>query len=125
MEGLKDIKGLVKVPDNSLWIDIAILLVLTLIISYLIYRYATRLKPTPKPSQKELAKKRLNEVKLDDAKGAVYLVLNDGELFVDEKNRELFEKIKQLSEPYKYKREVPPLSDELKEAIREFVGGIR
>lgn len=122
---LKSIKPIVTVPDNSLYILIAIIAAVLLLVAYLAYRYFTRVKRSRKLSTKELALKRLKALDFNDTKGVVYTFSVDGSLFVNEQNRESFNSIEKELEPYKYKKEVEKLPQDLEEHIKQFIQGVK
>ena len=124
MEGLKDIKDIVVVPDYSFWIFLLTIFVSILAIGLIIYLYKNRRRKRKKPTNKELAKQRLKSIDFKDQKKAIYTFSVDGSLFVNEKNRELFQKIEKNLTQYKYKKETPPLDSETKKMIKEFIRSI-
>jgi hypothetical protein len=125
MEGLRDIKDIVTVHDNSLWILLAIVAGVILLSFLAIYLFKNRRIRKKRKTPKELAKERLKSIDFSDTKSAVYTFCEDGELFVDEKSKEAFENIVNRVQEYKYKKDIPDLDEEIKENIKRFIGGIR
>ncbi len=122
---LKDIKGVVAVPDNSLYIFIAIIASILLLLGFILYKYFTRVKRSKKATPKELALKRLKNLDFTNTKEVVYSFSVDGYNFVNDNNRAEFEAIEQALEPYKYKKETQTLPKELVERIKNFIKGIK
>ena len=122
---LKDIKGVVAVPDNSLYIFIAIVASILLLLGFILYKYLTRMKRSKRATPKELALQRLKNLDFADTKEVVYSFSVDGYRFVNESNKDEFEAIEQALEPYKYKKETQALPKELVERIKAFIKGIK
>jgi len=122
---LKDIKGVVAVPDNSLYIFVSILLLVLLLIGFILYKYFTRIKRSKRATPRELALQRLKNLNYKDTKEVVYTFSVDGYQFLNDANRAEFEAIENALEPYKYKKEAQPLPTELKERIQKFIKGVK
>lgn len=123
VQGLKDIKGIVTVADDSLFtlgVVVAVLLLIAIGVTYMIVG-KRRVKRRFIPTAKELAKENIEHLNYDDPKNVVYTFGEDVKLFVDEKNRLVYEDILKALEPYKYKKEVPPLDESVKKRIKTFV----
>jgi uncharacterized membrane-anchored protein YhcB (DUF1043 family) len=124
MEGLKDIKDIVEVNDNSLWIFLGILFAGFVLIGVLAWLFKNRPKRRRKPTKRELAKERLKNLDFNDAKESVYRFLEDGELFLNQNNTSLYRELEKELEVYKYKRDIPPLNEETIKKIERFIGEI-
>ncbi|SFV61189.1 hypothetical protein MNB_SV-12-61 [hydrothermal vent metagenome] len=122
---LKDIKPIVEVHSNSFYIFMAIIALVVLVVAFIAYKYFTRIQKTKQPSPKELAYNRLQNLDFNNIKEVVYRFSLDGSLFCNEKNQDEFMQIEKALESHKYKREVEPLSSELKERIKEFIKTIK
>jgi len=122
---LKDIKPIVEVHSNSLYILLAIVAVVVLVVAFIAYRYFTRIQKTKQPSQKELAYQRLQKLDFNNTKEVVYRFSLDGNLFCNETNSQKFKQIEKALEAYKYKKEVEALSPELKREIKAFVNALK
>jgi len=121
MEELRDIKGLVEVTDYSLYYLSALVLlglILLLILGALLYRRVTRKRVL---TQREVAIGRLKSFAFDDAKESVYAFSHLAQYAVSESRREGLEKLLARLEPYKYRKEVPELDDELKAEMQRFI----
>ncbi len=125
MEGLRDIKGVVEISEPSLYFFIATVLLTLLALFGAIYFFKNRRKRRKKPTPKELALKALKGLDFSNTKEVVYTFLEEGRLFVNEKNQEEFKSIAKALEPYKYRREVPPLDEGLKRRIEQFIKGAK
>ncbi len=123
VQGLKDIKGIVTVADDSLFtlgVVVAVLLLIVIGVTYMIVG-KRRVKRRFIPTAKEVAKENIEHINYDDPKSVVYAFGEDVKLFVDEKNRFVYEEILKALEPYKYKKEVPPLDESVKKRIKTFI----
>ena len=125
MEGLRDIKDVVEVQEHSLAMLIAIIVVVLFFLGVALYLFKNRRRRRKKPTAKEIALQKLQNLDYGNPKEVVYTFEADGELFVNEKNQEDFEKIKKELEIYKYKRDIPPLDEGVKKAIEQFIKGLR
>ena len=112
MEELKDIKGIIDVPDYSLWILLSMIVCVIFSLVLAIYFFKNRRKKRKKPTLKQIAMKNLKEINFDDTKGAVYSFCENFQYFIDEKNKESFEQLQKELEIYKYKKEIEKLSEE-------------
>ena len=125
MEELKDIKGIIEVPDYSLWILLSIIACVVFCLIILIYFFKNRRKKRKKPTLKQIAMKNLKEINFDDTKCAVYTFCENFQYFIDEKNKESFEQLQKELEIYKYKKEIEKLSDEEKNRIKNMIKEIK
>ncbi len=122
---LKDIKAIVAIPDSSLYIVVALALLLAIALAFGLYKYFTRVKRTKKISAKEAAFKRLQNLDSKDTKELLYRFSLDGIHFVNEGNRAEFEAIERELEPYKYKKQTQELPKELEQRVKKFIKGLK
>lgn len=125
MEELKDIKGIIEVPDYSLWILLSITTGILLFLILAIYFFINRRKKRKKLTSKQIAMKNLKEIDFDDTKSAVYTFCENFQYFIDEKNEESFEKLQKELEIFKYKKDIGKLSDEQKNIIKSMIKEIK
>ena len=125
MEELKDIKGIIEVPDYSLWILLSIIAFVVFCLIILIYFFKNRRKKRKKPTLKQIAMKNLKEINFDDTKGAVYSFCESFQYFINEKNKEYFEQLQKELEIFKYKKEIEKLSDEQRNRIKSMIKEIK
>ena len=125
LKQLKDIKPPVAVPDHSLWLLLgtaAAAAGLAALAWYLWRRRPAR-KRRRRKSPRQIAREKLSAIDYTDTKGAVYafgeylpaLIADDPAL------TEAFEALQKELEPYKYKKEVPPLAPDHEKAMRRLV----
>lgn len=118
---IHDIKELVEIPDFSfyiyslLWI---LAIVAFFVLVFLIYKYFSNKK---KCKRKEYFK-ILKELNLNDSKKAAYKITKYARLLSqnEREKRVCSELIEELS-PYKYKKEVEPLNDNVKILFGRFM----
>ena len=125
MEELKDIKGIIEVPDYSLWILISIIVTILFFIAITIYFFKNRRKKRKKLTLKQIAMKNLKEIDFNDTKDTVYAFCENFQYFIDEKNKESFEELQKELEMYKYKKEIEKISKELEDRIKSMIKEIK
>ena len=127
MEQLRDIKGIVEVPDYSLWWLLGLIVagIVLAVAAVWFFRRKRRKKRRFLKTPEELARERIEAIDYDDPKSVAYTFIEDVVHFVDEKNRERYEALVQELTPYKYKKEVPPLDEGLKRRIAQFIKEIK
>lgn len=110
MEGLKDIKGLMEIPDYSLYIFIAIILISLVILFLLVKMFFSRKKNI---SPIKIAKKELKNLDFGNSKMSAYILSKYGPTLKEEDFSYL--------EKYKYKKETMEFSKEDLEKIKRFL----
>ncbi|MBV5278932.1 MAG: hypothetical protein J0647_07865 [Campylobacteraceae bacterium] len=118
MEALRDIKGLEKIEDYSLYLLI-LAGVLFLLLVWTLFKYWNKKKIL---SPKEIALSHLNALDFNDAKACAYAISQWGIYLCEEAKKEEFEKLLKNFEKYKYKKETPPFIQEDKDLLRAFLG---
>lgn len=125
MEELKDIKGIVEVPDYSLWILLSVIICVIFILILLIYFLKNRRKKRKKLTLKQIAMNNLKGIDFKDTKNAVYTFSENFQYFINEKNKDSFENLQKELEVFKYKKEVEELPEELKNRIKSMIKEIK
>jgi signal recognition particle subunit SEC65 len=125
VEELKDIKGIIEVPDYSLWILLSMTTGVLVFLILAIYFFKNRRKKRKRLTSKQIAMKNLKEIDFDDTKDAVYTFCENFQYFIDEKNEESFEKLQKELEIFKYKKEIEKLSDEEINRIKSMIKEIK
>jgi hypothetical protein len=120
IEKLKDIKPNVIIPDNSLIMLLSFIFGL-LIIAILLYLFFKKPKRRKKPTLEDIKLKELKVLDFSNDKEVAYKFTTNAYLFLNDKNKDEYEKIVKRLEPYKYKKNTPPMPQELKNSIREFI----
>ena len=123
IKGLKDIKPIVEIPDNSLLIltIISFIVLIVLILLYLLVKPKRR-KRKPKPTKRELNLQRLKNIDFSNDKDIAYTFTTLANEFLDEV---VYNKIVSKLDIYKYKKDTPPMPKSLKEEIKKAIGGIK
>ena len=121
MNELKDIKDIVEVQEHSFVMLMGLILLAVMVVALAIYLFKNRRKRRKKPTAKEIALERLQNIDYSDPKEVVYLFEEQGEMFLNEKNQVEFESIKEELKIYKYKKDIPPLDRDTKERIKAFI----
>lgn len=119
MEGLRDIKGLVAIPDLSGVILLSLLVCSVGILGWFFWK-KKRIKKSLSP--KEEALEALKAVSMEDAKACAYALGQWGSLIVDETNRAQFEALQEQLSYYKYRSYEAPLKVKEKGLWQQFLG---
>jgi len=120
---LHDIKPLVDVPDNSLWLFSAVVLFSILLLVAIIY-FLLKLRKS-KFDEKKLWLKELKNIDVNNAKEAAYAITEFGEkLLANSTAPELFDTLNERLEQFKYRKEVPNLDARTIELYNLFVESI-
>lgn len=117
---LRDIKSIVAVPDHSLWLFSALVAAAAIALAVLVFWLVRRRKKRVDPKRKE-AMRRLSVLDFSDTKAAVYDFSLLGHFVLTPKTEPLFAAIVQALEPYKFKKEVPPLDAALQKRMQDFI----
>jgi len=122
MEELRDIKGFVEVPDESFFYLVLSAISLGLLLAFLVWFFLWLRKPkrrSKRLSVKELAKLELKKIDFSDTKEAVYSFSENAQIISPEYPA-LVSLLKRL-EAYKFKKEVPTLSEEDKKMMKSII----
>ena len=121
MMQLRDIKPLVEIPDYSFYLYIVFIVIATTLAATVVY-WLIKFMSKRRVNKKEEIKKRLQTLDLNDSKRVAYEITRYGRYLVhDESRARLYEDLVRKLTKYKYKKETPPLSSELKKEIRLFL----
>ncbi len=121
---LHDIKPLVEVPDQTFWMFVGVMSLLSLIAAgsaYLLWRYW---KYRKRVNRRLEAFKALEAVAFDDAKLAAYAITRLGLIFADDsiRVREAYDALVARLAPYKYRKNVDAIDEETRSYYDIFVG---
>jgi len=122
MEELKDIKGFVEVPDESffyLMLTVGLALVLIALLVWFVLWLRKPKRKSKRLTPKELSRLALQNIDFSDTKEAVYSFSENAQI-VSPEHPALLMLLPKL-EDYKFKREVPELSDEDKERMKSII----
>ncbi len=121
MEQLRDIKPLVEIPDYSFFLYLLFIVVATTLAAVAVY-LVIRLFGRKKKSRRAEILARLRSLDLADAKKTAYEITKWGRYIVtDESRARLYEDLVRKLTRYKYKKEVPPLDEDIKRQIQLFL----
>ncbi|WP_456489197.1 hypothetical protein [Caminibacter pacificus] len=115
---IKDIKPNVEIIDYNFYIFLFVVFIVVLVSIFLGYKLYKKFK-TPNP--KKLLIKRLKELDYSNPKKVAYNFAPIAKNLINENNKELFELIENELQKYKYKPNVPPIDEKIKEMIKEFI----
>ena len=118
---IHDIKDIIQIPDISFYIFLGLsmlAILVLLILIFIIYKY---FKNKKKNKRKEYYK-ILKEIDLKESKKTAYKISKYCRLLVsNEREKNLFNELNEELEKFKYKKEVEPLSDEVKILFGRFM----
>ena len=115
---LRDIKPLVEIPDSSVYLYWALILLAVLLIGVVGYFLITKIRQIKKINMEKRYLEMLDSIDWNSPKKAAYKATYYGRLLAqDERRQELFSQLLPLLEKYKYKKEID-LADE--EMIQQF-----
>ena len=90
MKGLKDIKGIIEVQDNSLIILLGLVLLALTVIGFGVYFFKNRRRRKKKATPQEVALQKLHVLDYNNSKEVVYTFEEQARLFLNEKNENFF-----------------------------------
>ncbi|WP_456322243.1 hypothetical protein [Hydrogenimonas sp.] len=128
LQKLRDISPPVEVPDHSLWMFLSIIVVAAMFVALMgfwLYKKYTRrtLVARRREDPVQIAKDKLKGIDFKDAKSAVYTFDEYLPMLIrgDERKLKRFEDIKRGLNRHKYKKSVPPLAKEDKDAMERLI----
>jgi len=122
MQGLKDIKPLMTVPDNSLLMLISLIAgVLVIVLGLYFWLKKPARKRRRRLSKREQAAENLKALDFSDTKEAVYDFSENMHVLTSESENEAFRRLLEKLEVYKFKKEVPPLSGSDKQEMIKMI----
>ncbi len=128
LEKLREIKGIVDVHESSLENLIILIALFTfgiLVVGSLLYFYKNRRRRKKRLSRKEVAIERLRNINYEDSKEVAYTFSADGYLWINKNSEEEFIDIEKELIAYKYKKEIPEITNELKARVKKFIEEIK
>lgn len=123
MEGLRGIKGdeiIFQFETYLLYFAFFILFLGILFFLYLGYKYLKKNKKLTQREESVLALKKL-DFETNDTKSIVYTFSHHGAITLEEHFKDEFLKLQKQLQPFKYKKEVPLLDEDLKGQIKEYI----
>ncbi len=121
---IHDIKSLVDIPDISLYIYIFLWIIASAIIFLIVFLLFRFFRNRSKNQRKEYYK-ILDELDLSDVKNSAYTITKYARLLAQShREKKLVNELIEELEAYKYKKEVEPLSDEIKIIFGRFMDSV-
>lgn len=121
---LNDIKELEKIPDNSLFIFSALILLGFIFLLILIF-FITKLIKNRKKNPRKIYFKILKNVDFSDSKKSAYTITKYSRLIVsNEREKKLAIELIESLEKYKYKKEVENIDNEVKAKFSIFMDSL-
>ena len=125
MEELKDIKDIVEVHEYSFIMLTATIITALCLLALALYLFKNRRKRRKKPTKKQMALTKLRNLDYQNTKEVVYTFEAESQLFLNVKNQETYKHLQKELAIYKYKKEIPPLDEKIKEKIETFIKGLK
>jgi uncharacterized membrane protein YhiD involved in acid resistance len=116
---IKDIKPNVEIIDYQFIVFIAIILIFLIILGVFLIKKLKKANPKKKLLEK------LKNLDFNNSKKTAYEFTELARNFVNEENKTKYKEIVKSLEKYKYKKEVPPLSQEDIQNLKKFIKEIR
>ena len=120
---IHDIKGLIEVPDYSIYIYYGLIIgaiLLLCLIGYLIYKFYQNKKQNIR--KEYLSKLKAIDFKLNSSKQNAYEITKYGQLLaIDDREVQLLNDLVQNLETYKYKKNVDNFDNETKALYDRFI----
>ncbi len=121
---LNDIKELEKIPDNSLFIFSALILLGFIFLLILIF-FITKLIKNRKKNPRKIYFKILKNVDFSNSKKSAYTITKYSRLIVsNEREKKLAIELIESLEKYKYKKEVENIDNEIKAKFSIFMDSL-
>ncbi|MDD2357430.1 MAG: hypothetical protein PHX13_05935 [Thiovulaceae bacterium] len=123
---IRDIKPLLEVPDHSIYLFIAVIIVSLLVLIGLLYLALKWIKTKNRLSLRRTTYQKLLHVDLSDSKKAAYEITRYGLVFKDDspRNEEMYFNLISRLERYKYKKDVGPFEYEERSYFELYKGMI-
>jgi hypothetical protein len=123
LEGLRDIKGIVEVPDISLYLFIGVVGLALVLFVFVVYKIWKKFQQ-PK-NQKALYLQKLKNLNLTQSKKTAYFITEASIHVCDsESKKNVYASLEPKLAPYKYKKYVDAFDMPTKEAINHFLAVI-
>ncbi len=123
---LHDIKPLVEIEDYSFWMLNGLIIAGVLLLAALLFLLWRYLKERHRYNHRKVCFKALESVSFANSKVAAYAVSRHGLCFADDSDRvkEAYYNLVSKLEPYKYKKEVEKIDDEVISYYHIYIGMI-
>ncbi len=123
---IRDIKPLLEVPDHSLYLFIAVIIVSLLVFAGVLYLAFKWIKAKNRLNLRRTTYQKLLHVDLSDSKKAAYEITRYGLVFKDDspRNEEMYFNLIARLERYKYKKDVGPFEYEERSYLELYKGMI-
>jgi len=119
---LRDIKPLVDIPDNSVYLYWSIILIGVLLLGILIFVLIKKIRGFKIVNMPKHYLKMISNIEWRDPKKAAYQATYYGRLLAtDDRRVELFDQLLPLLEQYKYKKEVARIDKETKAQLELYI----
>lgn len=121
---LHDIKELEKIPDNSFFIFLALVLLGFIFLLILIF-FITKLIKNRKKSPRKIYFEILKNIDFSNSKKSAYTITKYSRLIAsNEREKKLANELIESLEKYKYKKEIENIDDEIKAKFSVFLDSL-
>lgn len=118
---LHDIKPIIEIPDNSFFIFILLIFIAFLLFLTLIF-FMIKLIKNRKKNQRKIYFETLKNIDFNNSKNAAYTITKYSRLLArNERELRLCDELVDELSKYKYKKEVPKISDKIKAKFENFM----
>jgi len=122
IKGLKDIKPVVEIHDNSIIIFAVTVFSLIILLTLIYLLLKPKRKRRKKLTLREINLEKLKSINFDDDKDIAYTFSSLAEEFID---KALYQDILKELEEFKYKKQTPPMPETLKSKIKNIIKDIK
>jgi len=122
IKGLKDIKPIVEIHDNSIIIFAVTIFSIIILLALLYFLLKPKRKRRKKLTSKEINLKKLKSINFSDDKDIAYTFTTFAEEFID---KNLYQEILKELEEFKYKKQIPSMPETLKSKIKNIIKDIK
>lgn len=123
---LKDIKPMIPISDNSIYVAVVLIVAATLVVMAVVYLVLRWYKHKNRANKRREYYEKLQNIDFSNPKQAAYDITKYGLIFKDDspRNSEMYENLIQRLQAYKYKKTVKELDDETKGYFELYKGMI-
>ncbi len=121
MDKIRDIKPLVEISDYSFYLYLFLIIIFFLLLFIVFYKIV-KIFSNKKIDKRKILIKKLKNIDFKDSKKAAYLITKIGrELVHDDRSYKIFEELLIRLQKYKYRKNPPKISEEVKRYLRLFI----
>ncbi len=119
-----DIKSIVEIPDNSIFLFILVVFC-SFVFLILLFLFINKFLKNRKNNQRKIYFRILKELDFKNSKNCAYTITKYGRLLATlPREKKLYEELVEMLEKYKYKKEVEDMDENIKAKIETFLDSL-